>query len=298
MEGNYKIRDIQLGKNKHCKIYIIQEKNTKKELIVKIYENSRHLYYYNESNILRILNENFSNDENIFFVMFKNIHFNQNMFIIPNEVEQFNLEFLFYDYLPKLSLLDYVTHTKEHIKEIHVKFLCYKLLIAIEKLHTIDILHNKMDISNLMFDDDFNLKIIHFSESKIVNDKLKLNNDLFGIAQIMAKILSYGKFSSINYDKRKKVYIIFLNDIQNNTPMEESKFWNMLKLLDNINISEEFLEFFHLIIKAKKSKKLININELLKNEWLNEIGKNVLKYKNNFKEDFEELYNIFYNYFL
>ena len=108
MEGNYKIRDVQLGKNKHCKIYIIQEKNTKKELIVKIYENSRHLYYYNESNILRILNENFSNDENIFFVMFKNIHFNQNMFIIPNEVEQFNLEFLFYDYLPKLSLLDYV----------------------------------------------------------------------------------------------------------------------------------------------------------------------------------------------
>ena len=90
-----------------------------------------------------------------------------------------------------------------------------------------------------MFDDDFNFKLIHFSEAKIANDKLKLNKDIFEIAQIMAKILSYGKFSSINYDKYKKVYIIFLNDMQKNTPMEESKFWNMLKFLDNINISEE-----------------------------------------------------------
>ena len=230
MDGNYKIRDIQLGKDKHCKIYIIQENISKKELIVKIYENSRHIYYKSESDILRLLNENYSSDENIFFVMYKNIHFNQNMFIIPNEVEQFNLEFLFYDYLPKLSLFDYVTHTKEKIKEIHAKFLCYKLLIAIEKLHTIDILHNKIDISNIMFDDDFNFKLIHFSEAKIANDKLKLNKDIFEIAQIMAKILSYGKYSSINYDRKNKVFIIFYNDNNNNTPIEESKFWNMLKL--------------------------------------------------------------------
>ena len=292
MDGNYKIRDIQLGKDKHCKIYIIQENISKKELIVKIYENPRHIYYKSESDILRLLNENYSSDENKFFVMYKNIHFNQNMFIIPNEVEQFNLEFLFYDYLPKLSLFDYLTHTKEKIKEIHAKFLCYKLLIAIEKLHTIDILHNKIDISNIMFDDDFNFKLIHFSEAKIANDKLKLNKDIFEIAQIMAKILSYGKYSSINYDRKNKVYIIFYNDKKNNTPMEESKFWNMLKLLDNINISKEFLEFFHIIINAKKSKELVDINELLKNEWLNEIEKDIVKYKNIFKEDFEELYNI------
>ena len=292
MAENYKIRDIQLGKDKHCKIYYIIENNTKEELIVKIYENSRHIYFNNESNILRKLNNNFPTQENNFFVMYKNIQYHQNMFKIPKEVKQSNLKFLFYDYLPKLNLIDYVFHNNKRIEEIHSKFLCYKLLIAIDKLHSIDISHNNIDVSNIIFDDNFDLKIIHFSEAEIINKKLKLNNDIFGIAQIIAKILTKGKFRSINYDKTNKSFIIYGNDKLNNVPMKESKFWKMIKIFDNIDISEEFLKFFHVIINAKKSKKLIDINDLLKNEWLNEIEKNILICKNNFQKDFEELYNI------
>ena len=48
--------------------------------------------------------------------------------------------------------------------------------------------------------------------------------------------------------------------------MEESKFWKTLKVLYNINISKKFLNFFHFLIDSKKSKKIININDLLKNE--------------------------------
>ena len=162
MAENYKIRDIQLGKDKHCKIYYIIENNTKEELIVKIYENSRHIYFNNESNILRKLNNNFPTQENNFFVMYKNIQYHQNMFKIPKEVKQSNLKFLFYDYLPKLNLIDYVFHNNKKIEEIHSKFLCYKLLIAIDKLHNIDISHNNIDVSNIIFDDNFDLKIIHF----------------------------------------------------------------------------------------------------------------------------------------
>jgi serine/threonine protein kinase len=94
--------------------------------------------------------------------------YNSNMFQIPKEVRGFNLEFLFYDYLSKLSLIDYIDKVNEQIKEIHVQYLCYILLKAIEKMRSINICHNKIDISNIMFDDDFNPKLIHFSEAKIL----------------------------------------------------------------------------------------------------------------------------------
>ena len=64
----------------------------------------------------------------------------------------------------------------------------------------------------------------------------------------------------------------------------------MIKTLFDINIPESFIKLFHIIIKAKKSKEVININELLKTEWLNEINDEIQSYEDIFKKDFEELY--------
>ena len=204
MEESYLIVTNQLGKDKHSKVYKIKGNHSGKELIIKIYEDSRFIYYNNETNILNLLNQKYdANDNNNFFLMFKNIHFNHDLFSIPKEIRGNSLEFLFYNFLPKLSLLDYITYTdKNKIKEIHAKFLCYKLLKEIEKLQLIDISHNKLDISNIMFDDEFNLKIIHFSEANIIKDKYDINKDLFLLGQNIAKILSSKKFSNINYSKK------------------------------------------------------------------------------------------------
>ena len=290
MEWNYKISQIQLGKAQHSKVYIIREYITGKEYIVKIYEDSKIIYYKNESNILDILNFMNLEEENIFFIMYKNMHYNQNMFQIPKEVKGFNLEFLFYDYLSKLSLLDYVNYFIETKKEIYAKYLCYKLLKAIDILQTSNICHNKIDVSNIMFDDNFTPKIIHFSEANIIDNKSQINKDIFGLGQILAKILTLGKFSSINYDKNKKVYVIYYKNQGKKAFIEESKFWKMIKILYDINVPKQFIDFFHIIIKAKKSKELININELLKDEWLNDVRDEIQIIENNFKKDLEELY--------
>ena len=53
-----------------------------------------------------------------------------------------------------------------------------------------------------MFDDEFNLKIIHFSEANIMKDKNETNKDLFSLGQNLVKILSTKKFGSINYSKK------------------------------------------------------------------------------------------------
>ena len=291
MEESYRIITNQLGKDQHSKVYKIKGNHSGIELIIKIYEDSRLIHYNNETNILTLLNNSYNtNDNNNIFIMFKNIHFNHNLFPIPKEIKGNHLEFLFYNFLPKLSLLDYITNIDNQIKEIHAKFLCYKLLQEIEKLHSINISHNKLDISNIMFDDEFNLKIIHFSEANIINDKYDKNKDLFLLGQNIAKILSSKKFGTIIYSKKYNKYFIYGSDKGKKLYMEESKFWKTLKTLYNINISEKFINFFHILIDAKKSKQTININELLKNEWLEEIKQDLEFIENTFKKDFKIFY--------
>ena len=290
MELNYKISKYQLGKNIHSKVFIIKENISGKEYIVKIYEDPKIINYKNETNILDILNSINLEQENNIFIMYKNIQYNQGMFQIPKEVKGFNLEFLFYDYLSKLSLLEYINYLEENKKEIYAKYLCYKLLKAIDIMQLNNISHNKMDVSNIMFDDNYNPKIIHFSEANIIDNKSEINKDIFGLCQILSKILTLGKYNSINYDKNKKIYLIFYKNQGKKTFIEESKFWMMIKALFDINVPKSFIQLFHIISKAKKSKEIININELLKAEWLKEISNEIKNYEYNFKKDFEELY--------
>ena len=173
------------------------------------------------------------------------------MFTIPEEIRENKLEFLFFDYLPNLSLLDYIIDDhiidiKEGIKEIHVKYLCYKLLIAIKNLHQNNICHNALDISNILFDENYNPKLIHFSEANIIEKKTLLNNDLFNLGQTLAKIISLGKLESIIYNKKSKVFKI--KEFNKDKLEEESIFWQKIKIIDNIIISEQFINFFHLLI--------------------------------------------------
>ena len=68
--------------------------------------------------------------------------------------------------------------------------------------------------------------------------------------------------------------------------MPEITFWNKM----NFHLSKEFLNFFHILISAKTSKELVDIKELLKNEWLKEINNDIQEYQNIFKNYFSQLY--------
>ena len=296
MEDNFDYNIYFLSKiaDIHSKVYIIQEKNSRNELIVKIYEKYRHKFYQDEIDILDYLNTNFTFPENNFFIMYKNINYYPNMFKIPEEVIKDHLKYSFFDYLQNLSLIEYLESIhKWKIKEIHAKFLCYKLLIIIQKLRKININHNKINTSNIMFDDAFNIKLIDFCEAKRIvnnNDAYKLNKDLYQLAKIIIKILSFGKIKSINFGKKIKKYLVKPNS--NVEHKEESLFLEQMRMQDNIIISKQALDFIHILIDAKKEKKFVDINDLLKNEWLNEIRNNEQIHYNIFREDFTNLYNL------
>ena len=144
-----------------------------------------------------------------------------------------------------------------------------------------------------MFDDAFNIKLIDFCEAKrIVNniDAYKLNKDLYQLAKIIIKILSFGKIKSINFGKKTKKYLIKPNS--NVEHKEESLFFEQIRIQDNIIISKQALDFIHILIDAKKEKKFADINDLLKNEWLIGIRNNEQIHYNIFREDFTNLYNL------
>ena len=290
-ETNYISPKININ-DKHSKVYIITHKITQKKLIVKIFESKRFIFYQHEKEILDYININKQNFEhkNNFFIMYKEINYNPNMFKIPTEIKENNLSFLFYDYLSKLSLFDYINNSKEKIKEIHAKYLCIELLFLIKNLHKINICQNNINISNIMFDDNFDPKIIHYSESKFINnDNNLIIKDIYDIGKTLAKIVTKGIFQSIGYSTKKKSYEIF--SIYQKQPLADSLFWELIKN-KNIDISKQFLDFFYLIINAKKDKKLLNVDELFNNEWLFEIKNNLILYQNNFKNDFEQMYKI------
>ena len=295
MEGNYKIISQQKGKDVHSKVYLLKEQNTGKDLIVKIYENLRHKYYRKECYILDIINnaKNSFEYKKDFFVMYKEIEFHQQMFMIPDEVTGFNLQFLFFDYLPKFSLFDYISGEKQYIEEIHIKYICFELLMAIKNLHKIKVYPNNLDISNIMFDSNFQPKMIHFCEAEIINNddnkdiNIKLNNDFFYLGKILAKLISFGKFKTINFNKKKNYFEIKAN-FQKNL-LEETTFWNMLKN-SGFGISEEFFNFFHILINAKESNEIVDIDNLFKNAWLYEISQKLGVCEKKFLYDFEKIY--------
>ena len=278
----------------HSKVLTLQQLNSKNELTVKIFEKKNNIYYQDEIGILRDLNEIDSTNKNNYFVRYINIDYNENMFKIPKEIRKESLKFLFFENLSKLSLCDYISFYKEKLKEIHAKYLCYELLCAIEKLQKYNILHNKLDVtSNIMFDDDFNINIIHFCEAQKINNnnKYKLNNDLFKLAILLIKFISGKKIKSIIYNKNDNKYEIIDNDeIFKSKRIEESQFWKRLEKENNINVSKQFSDFVLNLVKAKKEEKLVKISDLLNDEWLKEIKNDAQTHEENFKNDF----NLFY----
>ena len=197
-EKIYEISEFSLGTNQHSKVYSLKNKNTGKVLVVKIFEDFNIANYENESKIVKMINQKYNCMENPFFIMYKDINYNANLFKKPKEVKGGNFECLFYDYLSKLSLIDYIHNANEQIKEIHIQFLTYKLLKAIQKMDSINISHSKINASNIMFDKEFNAKLIHFSEAKITEEKSGLKEDLFQLGKTLAKIFSLGICTSIN----------------------------------------------------------------------------------------------------
>ena len=285
---DYQISEFTLGSNKNSQVYKLTSSN--ELLIAKIYDDSKKEKYEKEKEILTEIKTNIPNNE--VFIKLKDIVYYQGMFEYPLRDTIYH-NCLFFDFLPKFSLLDYISQNVNQIYEIYAKYIAYKLLIAIETLKQNNISHNKLDIGKIMFDEKFNLKLIHFSDANWIKDKNEKYIDLFGLGQILIKLLSLGRCKAISYDKKSKLFYILINFEMSTRSQKKylklSEFWKSLETT-NINISQKFISFFFQLISTRITNQEPNIKQFINNEWLTEVISDIEYYETEFKNYFNNLY--------
>ena len=279
---NYRIVSDQIGNGILGKVHLIQLiQKPFTLLIAKIFDEQSEEHYNKERNILTIIS-NSNNPNKNYIIQIKNIIINldfMNYFLDDSR-------YLLFDYLEYGNLSKYLYNGRlfTDIPEKFTKLVCYKLLKAFEVMHDNHIIHNKIDINNIMFNNDFNPIIIHFSEAVINNDYNDNNYkiDFRGLGKIAAKMITSGRFMHLRFNKVKKYFEIIDNAKR---AIIEKDFWNSIN-----KISEVFIDFFD---KLLKSRTPLNINELINHPWLKEI-KDI--YDNNINNNSIE--NDFKNFFL
>ena len=271
---NYEICSNPLGNGKNCEVYKIKEKNHPHSiLIAKIYENSRRKYYEKEKRILLKISNSNDVEINDYLIHIKNINARLEI------SKQFKADstLLTFDFLMHGNIQDYISLKSfgKPISEIYIKLLCYKLLLGLKKIHNNNISHNKIDIRNLMFDDNFNPIIIHFGNA-IISDNHQ--NDFLGLGLILVGLISSKKIISYKFNKKQNNYIF---------RFYRSVFWKILESNKNVIISKEFIDFFHLLVIPDK---ILNIDELFNNIWLKDIKIYHKEIEQNFREEFKNNY--------
>lgn len=283
---NYEICSNPLGNGKNCEVYKIKEKNHPHSiLIAKIYENSRRKYYEKEKRILLKISNSNDVEINDYLIHIKNINARLEI------SKQFKADstLLTFDFLMHGNIQDYISLKSfgKPISEIYIKLLCYKLLLGLKKIHNNNISHNKIDIRNLMFDDNFNPIIIHFGNAIISENH---QNDFLGLGLILVGLISSKKIISYKFNKKQNNYIFRFystNNYFHESSCEESVFWKILESNKNVIISKEFIDFFHLLVIPDK---ILNIDELFNNIWLKDIKIYHKEIEQNFREEFKNNY--------
>ena len=182
---NYIICSNELGNGRISKVYKIQEVEPPHTvLIAKIYDISKRNEYEKEKNILMKLSEQNDNNEirNDYIIKLKNI----DVILEHSNLVNNDSKYLIFDYLihGNLSEYLYIIPIINQFKEDHIKLLCYKLLQSLKKCFEQKISHNKLDINNIMLDNEFNPILIHFSEATINELNNNFNKDLYDLGII------------------------------------------------------------------------------------------------------------------
>ena len=243
-------------------IHIITNLNPPNDkLIAKIYLGQNNDIFQNESQICQILTNH--NNENILRLR------NNNIEIIGLDEFGPEVNCLIFDYLNHGKLFQYLElqENKSHFTEKIVKYIGYKLLRAIQIMHSNHIAHNRLTIDNIMLNQSFEPIIIHFKDAVLdLNNNNCFFEDFKGYAKILAKLITNGKFKDldIGINKNGKKGFVVLNNMGTEHPLD--KFWKTFSKSENI--SKNFIDFFKLLISTRN----LNISNLINDPWFSDFN--------------------------
>ena len=284
----YRIEEL-LYQKIHSKIYLICEiQNPIIKLTSRIYFDTNNNYFENEKNIFEIFQHTSNSNK---YIIEKKSNIGK---IMPNQKESFeNQKYLIFKYYKNGELGEYLINQTTEISEIFVKLISYKLLQGIQYCHDCNISHNNLSLDNILFDDSFSPIIVDFSEAINLNNIFDLtseeisnikNKDFYNLAIIIINLFTDGKsefFKRYKPNYKGKNYFIK----ENGKAIEESKFWKIIKNNSKKKISNDFIDFFMVLINPKKE---LNISFLINEfEWLKEFRDDFNLKKNEYVKNIE-----------
>ena len=227
-----------------------------------------------------------------------------------------NKIYLILEYAVKEDLINYIYHSQKGFGETYGKIIFKKILKGVQRIHELNVCHRDIKPDNIVFDKNFNPKIIDFGYSfhhtkENINGKftVKIGNEKF-IPPQMAENKPWSGFKADIFSLGVTLYYLVTGNYCFEKSVDKdinyqyfikkknyNKYWEIVDKLIEINLSDEFKNLFVKMISYKEKDRPNNIDEILNNIWFDEIEKldkiNLDKLEDNLKKEFEKRENIY-----
>ena len=200
--------------------------------------------------------------------------------IALNNEPQVNMPYIVYENVSHSNLYEYISI--QHFTERQAKWIFKKILEGVQALHNANICHRDLEVHNILFDDNYNPKIIGFHSSCI--NMNNLNRRTGRLPYIAPEILLNQPYNGITADIFSLGQILFnlvtgLYGFQAARPNDQ--FYNLIiqqniaqywqNLGNQINVSQEFKNLFIGMVDPNPAQRP-TIAQILNDPWMQEIN--------------------------
>ena len=141
------------------------------------------------------------------------------------------------------------------------KFMIFKIILPIQKMHTMGIAHRNLSVKNILVDGSYNFKIAGFDHAIFIKEDQKqiFKEDIINIGFLIIQLLT-GKFNK-KIIKQKMQLAIKKGNYE--------LFWKVLEGQGKYNFSLELKDLINTIL----SEKISDIETLLSHDWFDAVRK-------------------------
>jgi serine/threonine protein kinase len=294
-----------IGEGATSIVYLSTDKD-KKEYAVKLYKNSES--YSNEISRFRNLTQS---KYIVKLISSGQGHlergYSYNSYKLFNHFDSDKVYYGIFEYLKNGELHNYIFLLKKKLSEDISRKIFFDLLKVIETCHKCGITHGDIKLQNILFNSNFNIKLIDFGFAKNIKDGLireitgtrfynapemfscatkgydGISSDIFSLGVVLfILVMGFYPFDKPNITDSRYKYI---------SKKDYPGFWKKCEQKMNINssftgVSYEFKDLFEKMV-TYRPKERISINEIKKHPWLKDLFKN-MDYDQDEKLDFDK----------
>ena len=290
INNKYLILGDDKGEGATAKVYLVEDKNDKKQYAAKVFSIDPSLFE-KEIDILKKISA-----LNNPYIM-KLIDYGEGPVKAPSEPKR-NLKYAILEYASKGILYDYIHYPQKGFSERHAKLIFHKILKGVQAIHNAGFCHRDIKMENILVDDKFNPKICDFgfaAETKGKDNSGKLDEyvgthnyaapeihlnikyegikaDIFSLGVVLFSLVTGG----FGFGKAIKDDILYCHIKDINFP----KYWDVLiaamDLIDKkiknaiINLTDEFKNLYINMISYSPELRP-NIDDILKDPWMKDV---------------------------